>query len=194
MRRFFLLSAIVVTSLQGCAGKFSPMNGGDRASLQSLQLYAADSSPRFSAYLACTDASFSSCLTVENAFGRWSHGRHMPLRLFHDRESLLNAAAKVPSRKEADLPYRLAVHFVPTLMPSFDESGGPGGNMQSGYVPPKVNYRADVYVFDASNGKLLLKTHASDQRTTDPKADANTYLRAEAVALIDSLDPEYKGD
>jgi hypothetical protein len=187
MRLFILMASIVVALvLQGCAGTGSviPQSGP-----QSLQLFNADSSPRFTFYLACTSED-ASCSTAENAFSDWASDRHVTFRLTEPDDALFTSG--IPSfGKNADLPYRVAVRFAPLVIPSFTQFNG-GGQAQGGYTPPKVGYTATIYVFDSATGKLLQKHPAHEQRTTDPHGQANGYIRSEVNGFIASLDPAYR--
>jgi hypothetical protein len=187
MRLFLLmLSVVVALVLQGCAGTGSviPQTGP-----QSLQLFNADSSPRFTFYLACTSED-ASCSTAENTFSDWASDRHVTFRLTEPDDALFTSG--IPSfGKNTDLPYRVAVHFAPLVVPSFTQFNG-GSQAQGGYTPPKVGYTATIYVFDSATGKLLRKLPAHEQRTTNPKDHANGYIRSEVNGFIASLDPAYQ--
>ena len=188
MRLFLLMVSVVVAPvLQGCAGTSSviPQSGP-----QSLQLFNADSSPRFTFYLACTSED-DSCSTAENTFSDWAGDRGVALRLTEPDDAVFTSA--IPSSgKNTDLPYRVAVHFAPLVVPSFSQMMGNGSTAVGGYTPPKVGYTATIYIFDSATGKLLQKLPAQEQRTTNPKDKANGYIRSEVNGFIASLDPAYK--
>ena len=120
MRHFLsMASVIVAVTMQGCAGTDSIINQAGRQSLQSLQLFNADTSPRFTFYLACTGAD-ASCNTTNNAFSDWASDRHVKLRLVEPSDALFTSG--IPSfGRSADQPYRVAVNFVPLVVPSFNE-------------------------------------------------------------------------
>jgi hypothetical protein len=186
--RFFLSMAgvVVALALQGCAGTGSVIA---QSGPQALQLFNADSSPRFTFYLACTSED-ASCSTVENAFSDWASDRHVTLRLAEPGDTLFTSG--IPSfGKSTDLPYRVAVRFAPLVVPSFTQFNG-GGQAQGGYTPPKVGYTATIYVFDSAAGKLLQKAPSHEQRTTEPHGHANGYIRSEVNGFIASLDPAYR--
>jgi hypothetical protein len=187
MRLFLLMVGVVVALLlQGCAGTGSVIaqNGP-----QSLQLFNADSSPRFTFYLACTSED-ASCATAENAFSDWASDRHVTLRLAEPDDALFTGG--IPSfGKTTDLPYRVAVHFAPLIVPSFSQFRG-GNQPIGGYTPPKVGYTATIYVFDSATGKLLQKLSAHQERTTNPQDHANGYIRSEVNGFVASLDPVYR--
>jgi len=179
------VSIAVVLALQGCAGAgpVIAQNG-----TQPLQLFNADSSPRFTFYLACTSED-ASCSTAENTFSDWASDRHVTLRLTEADDALFTNG--IPSSgKSTDLPYRVAVHFAPLVVPSFSQFAG-GSQSMGGYTPPKVGYTATTYVFDSATGKLLQKIPSHEQRTTDPHDHANSYIHAEVNAFIAKLDPAY---
>src|SRR5580698_248089 len=119
--RFFLSVAGVAVALvlQGCAGTGSVIaqNGP-----KSLQLFNADSSPRFTFYLACTSED-ASCSTAENAFSDWASDRHVTLRLTEPNDALFTSGIPLFG-KTTDLPYRVAVHFAPLVVPSFSQFRG----------------------------------------------------------------------
>ena len=186
MRLFLSMASVVVALvLQGCAGTGSVIA---QAGPQSLQLFNADSSPRFTFYLACTSED-ASCSTAENTFSDWASERHIILHPAETDDAVFTSG--IPSSgKNTDLPYRVAVHFSPLVIPSFTQFNG-GGQAQGGYTPPKVGYTATIYVFDSATGKLLQKHPAHEQRTTDPHGQANGYIRSEVNAFIASLDPAY---
>jgi hypothetical protein len=191
MRAFLLMVSVVVALvLQGCAGTDVAVNQTDQRSLQNLQLFKADSSPRFTFYLACTSED-ASCATVENAFSDWESDRHVTSRLVEPDDALFTRG--MPSFKQnTDLPYRVAVRFVPLVVPSFTmTSHSYGGAMLGGYTPPKVGYTATIYVFDSATGKLLQELPAHEQRDAKPHDHANGYIRSEVDTFLASLDPAY---
>jgi hypothetical protein len=187
--RVWIGSMLVALALQGCAGTASVLNQTQQKSLQSLQLFNADSSPRFSFYLACTSDDVS-CVTAENAFSTWSQNRNIAMRPIESDDVLFTSGISPSGRHDA-LPYRLAIRLAPLIIPSYDASGGVHGDMHGGYTPPKVGYTGTVYVFDATTGKLLLDMSVHEQRTADYKGDASEYIRSEMNTLIGNLDPAY---
>jgi hypothetical protein len=187
--RVWIGSIFIALALPGCAGTAAVIGQGQQKSLQSLQLFNADSSPRFSFYLACTSEDVS-CVTAENAFFNWSQSRNIASRPVEPDDALFTSG--VPSSGLHDaLPYRVAIRLAPLVVPSYDENGGVHGNMRGGYMPPKVGYIATIYVFDAVTGKLLLNMRVHDQRDAAYKSDASEYVRSEMNALIHNLDPAY---
>ena len=191
MRAFLLMAFVVVALvLQGCAGTDVAVNQTGQQSLRSLQLFKADSSPRFTFYLACTSED-ASCATVEHAFFDWESDRHVTSRLVEADDALFTSG--IPSfGRNNDLPYRVAVRFVPLVVPSFTmTSHSYGGAMLGGYTPPKVGYNATIYVFDSATGKLLQELPAHEQRDAKPRDHANGYIRSEVDTFIASLDPAY---
>src|SRR5471030_3148116 len=89
-----MLSVMVALVLQGCAGTDVAVNQSGQQSLRSLQLFNADSSPRFTFYLACTSED-ASCSTAENAFSDWASDRHVTLRLAEPDDALFTSG--IPS-------------------------------------------------------------------------------------------------
>ncbi|MBB6188407.1 hypothetical protein [Rhodanobacter sp. MP7CTX1] len=191
MRLFLSMASVVVAVvLQGCAGTDVAVSQAGQQTLRSLQLFKADSSPRFTFYLACTSED-ASCSTAENTFSDWATDRHVTLRLAEPDDALFTSG--IPSfGRSTDLPYRVAVHFVPLVVPSFTmTSHSYGGPMLGGYTPPKVGYTATIYVFDSATGKLLQKLPAHEERTTNPRDHANGYIRSEVNTFLARLDPAY---
>ncbi|HUW53636.1 MAG TPA: hypothetical protein VMV99_09515 [Rhodanobacter sp.] len=183
-------SVLVVLALQGCAGTATVLSPTQQKSLRSLSLFNPDASPRFAADLACT-GSDASCLTVENAFYAWARDRHVELRTAEPGDAVFSGGQPA-HRQNPALPYRLAIRVAPLIIPSFDESGGTGGNMAAGYTLPKVGYTATIRVVDAASGKLLQELPVHDQQDAAYKSDVGKYIRAEMSVLIGSLDPAYR--
>lgn len=191
MLRTWLVGALLL-ALQGCAGTPSALSAGDRAALTSLSLFDAHDGARFAVELTCTGEE-ASCNTVEHAFSAWADHRHIALRDIAADELGRGRRSRHPNQISA-LPYRLAVTFAPSLVPSIDmthvdQSGGLYG---AGYTPPRVSYNATIRVFDATSGVLLKELPASQHLAADYHADANGYIRAEVNRLIASLDPAYR--
>ncbi|HVC15793.1 MAG TPA: hypothetical protein VNE18_00680 [Rhodanobacter sp.] len=185
-----MASVLVMLAVQGCAGTASVISQGQQKSLQSLRLFNPDASPRFAADLACR-GSDASCLTVENAFYAWARDRHVELRTVEPGDAVFSGGQPA-HRQNPALPYRLAIRVAPLVIPSFDESGGTGGNMAAGYTPPKVGYAATIRVVDAASGKLLQELPVHDQQDAAYKGDVGKYIRAEMSVLIGSFDPAYR--
>ena len=187
--RVWIESTLIVLALQGCAGTDTVVNQTQQKSLQSLQLFNADLSPRFSFYLACTSED-ASCVTAENAFSTWSRSRGIAMRPIEPGDASFTGGIPSSGRHDA-LPYRVAIRIAPLIVPSYDGSGGVGGDMRGGYQPPKVGYTGTIYVFDSATGKLLLNTSIHEQRDASYKGDASEYVRSEMNTLIGNLDPAY---
>jgi hypothetical protein len=190
MRLFPLIASVVVAlTMQGCAGTDSVIKQAGQQPLQSLQLFKADSSPRFTFYLACSGED-ASCNTTDHAFYDWASDRHVRLRLVEPHDALFTSG--IPSfGRSTDLPYRVAVHFVPLVVPSFNEMTFEAKNTLGSYTPPKVGYSATIYVFDSATGKLLQELPAREQRFATPHDHANGYIRSEVNTFLASLDPAY---
>jgi hypothetical protein len=184
-----MVSAAVAVVLQGCAGTDVAVNQTGQQALRTLQLFKADSTPRFTFYLACTSED-ASCATAEHAFSDWASDRHVTSRLVEPDDVLFTSG--MPSfGRNADLPYRVAVRFVPLVVPSFTQLMGNYSTALGGYTPPKVGYTATIYVFDSATGKLLQKLPAHEQRSAIPHDRANGYIRSEVSTFLASLDPAY---
>ena len=183
--RMLAISAVVAMVLQGCAGTGAVMSPAQRQGLQSLQLFSAEASPRFTFYLACTSDSVN-CVTIENAFNEWANDRHVTMRAVDPNDASFSAGQ--PSRPaDQGAPYRLAVHYVPWMssgmtVTSLDKQGGS--------YPPVVGYSATIQVFDSATGKLLQTLPVRAQQTADSnKGPENPYLRAEVRDFLANLDP-----
>ncbi len=183
-------SVVVALALQGCAGTPAVIDRAQQQSLQSLQLFGPDGGPRFTFDLACTSED-ASCATVERTFSGWAQDRHIDMRSVESDDASLRPGH--PSTPQvATAPYRLAVHFAPLVIASFNKINVNGSSLSGDYKPPKVGYTATLYVFDAGTGKLVQQVPFHEQRTADFKADAGGYLRAEVKNFIASLDPTYQ--
>jgi hypothetical protein len=181
--------AVLVMTLQGCVGTASVLGKTEQQSLQSFQLFAPDTSPRFTFDLACISHDMS-CLTVENAFSDWARNRHIAMRMLESKDLLLNREHRSQALQPAT-PYRLAVRFAPLVVASYNMVYF-GNRMSGGYTPPAVSYTATLFIFDATTGKLLRQIPFHDRRTGEFKADANGYIRSEVNGFIASLDPTYR--
>jgi len=188
--RSLAANVVVALALQGCAGAATVISSAQQQSLQSLQLFGADASPRFTFDLACTSED-ASCVTVERAFANWAQDRHVSMQSVEpDDASFRPGHPSIP--QAASVPYRLAVRFAPLVIASFNKINvTQGGSLSGDYKPPKVGYTATLYVFDAASGKLMQQVPFHEQRTADFKADAGDYLRVEVKNFVASLDPAY---
>jgi hypothetical protein len=185
--RMWAAGSVAAAILQGCVETNPVMPPGAQQNLQSLQLFNADASPRFTFYLACTSDTVK-CITIEKAFDEWADERHVSLhRVETDDGSFQNGR---PSRPHDQvMPYRVAVHYAPWIKPSYTTTtlGSSGGS-----YPPLIGYSATIYVFDAATGKLLQTLPARAEQSADSNnGPANPYLRAEVRSFLASLDPAY---
>jgi hypothetical protein len=189
--RYMAASVVVALALQGCAGTATVIDRAEQQSLQSLQLFNPDGGPRFTFNLSCTGED-ASCVTVERAFSGWAQDRHISMQSVEPGDASLRPGHPSTSQV-AGVPYRVAVHFAPLVIASYNKINvGADGSVGGDYKPPKVSYTATLYVFDAGTGKLLQQMPYHEQRTADFKADAGSYLRAEVKNFIASLDPAYQ--
>ena len=180
---------LVATNLQGCAGTNQVINVAQQQSLQSLPLFHKDASPRFSFDLFCNGGNLS-CTTVQRAFENWAAARGIDMQMVQ-ADTIARHADRVDPAPSSSVPYRLAIEITPLVVASYNKIAI-GGDIQGGYTPPKVSYRATLYVFDLASGKQLREIPFHDERVADFKADANGYLRAESADVISSLDPGYR--
>jgi hypothetical protein len=179
------VSALVAMILQGCVATGPVVDPAAQKNLQSLQLFNADSSPRFTFYLACTSDTVN-CGNIQNWFGEWASDRHVTLRNADPGDEPFKAGQ--PSRaKEQALPYRLAVHYQPWMKAGYTLTSY---FKQGGEAAPAIGYSATVYVFDSATGKLLQALPVRAETTAnEQKGPANSYLRAEVESFLASLDP-----
>jgi hypothetical protein len=175
---------LVAVALQGCAGTAQVLSAADRQSLQSLPLFARDGTPRFSLELSCL-GEFVSCDTIRHGFEHWADDRHIHMRMVESLDA-------PPPDRQATTPYRLAVSITPRVVSSYNKICVKGDNLSGGYTPPKVSYRASLYVFDAATGQQLRNLSLHDERVAAYKANANIYVRAEVKAFIAGVDPSYR--
>ncbi|MDR3447496.1 hypothetical protein [Dyella sp.] len=190
MRRLMLVAMIVSGwALHGCARAPTVLSGTDQQSLKSMALFSDDGSPRFVAYVACTSED-QSCALVDKAFATWADDRHVALHLVESSDAAFNDGV-LSSAKGSGQPYRLAMQIDPLLVPSFFQFRG-GMNAQGGYKPPRVGYKARIYVFDAKTGALLKDYPIHQEVTANPDSTANGYIRSEMGILISSIDPDYR--
>lgn len=182
---------VIAMLLQGCAAPGAIMSPAQQQSLQSLQLFGADASPRFTFYLACTSDSVN-CITVENAFSDWASDRHVTLLAVEASDGSFRNDR--PSRsKDQTRPYRVAVHYSPWITAGYSNPSLSGGG---GSFAPVVGYSATISVFDAVSGKLLQTVpvraeRTADDKNADKKAGANPYIRSAVRSFLVSLDPAY---
>ena len=185
--RKVMVATLVAMGLQACVGAGPVVSPATQENLQSLQLFNADSTPRFTFYLACTSDTVN-CGNIENWFGEWASDRHVALRSTDPGDGSFKEGQ--PSRaKEQALPYRLAVHYQPWMKPSYTLTSY---FKQGGETAPAIGYSATIYVFDSATGKLLqaLPIHA-ETTANEQKGPANPYLHAEVDNFLASLDPTY---
>lgn len=189
--RMSAMSAIAAMALQGCGGTGAVISPAQQQGLQSLQLFAADASPRFTFYLACTSDSVN-CITVENAFSDWAADRHVSMRAVEPGDGAFRAGQSPRSSDQA-LPYRVAVRYLPWITPGYDNTSLSGGG---GSYAPVIGYSATISVFDSATGKLLQTVpvraeRTADDKNADKKAGANPYIRSSVRSFLVSLDPAY---
>lgn len=189
MRLRMLIAAIVLgMTLQGCARSPTVLGATEQQSLKSMALFGDDGSPRFAAYMACTSED-QSCALVDKAFSTWADERRIAIHLVEDDDAAFKSGV-LSSGKAPVLPYRLALQVSPLLVPSFFQFRG-GMHAQGGYKPPRVGYKARIYVFDAKTGALLKDMPVHQEVTANPDATANSYIQSEMGILISSVDPYY---
>lgn len=191
--RIQLLIAVIVSGvmLQGCARSPTVLGETEQASLRSMALFGDDGNPRFAAYVACTSED-QSCALVDKAFSTWADRRRIVIHLVEDDDAAFKSGI-LSSGIAPKQPYRLALQVSPLLVPSFFQFRG-GMHAQGGYKPPRVGYKARIYIFDAQTGTLLQDMPVHQEVTANPDSTANGYIQSEMRILISSVDPYYHMD
>lgn len=185
-----LAGLLLATTLQGCAGTAQIISVAQQQSLQSLPLFRQDGSPRFSLELAC-NGEFVSCKTIQHAFEHWAGERGIDMQMV-DASTIIRRTDRRDANSTSSTPYRLAIDITPLVVASYNKISIQGRNLQGGYTPPKVGYRATLYVFDVASGMQLREIPFHDEDDAKFKADANVYLRGELADFIGNLDPRYR--
>jgi hypothetical protein len=176
--------------LAGCATSASNRGGA----LEQLHLFDASGAARFSLYYSCAGQVVSEtelCWVPSKYFSLWANERHIVLT------ELTNPAAfdakngggpaTQPSRTDAGMDYRVLVRFAPFVTASYtSENTGMGG-----FVPPKVGYQADMYVYATADGRLVAQSDYHHKTDAPFKADSVPYIKAGVRAIVAALDPAY---
>lgn len=185
-------SSLVGLLLASCATTAS--NSG--AVLAQLHLFGADGAPRFSLWYSCAGQVYAEtelCWVPSKYFSLWANERHVALRELSNADAF-DASAGVPANElaQADsaVDYRIVVRFAPFVTPSYtSENTGMGG-----FVPPKVGYQADLYVYATGDGRLVTRTDYHRKTDAPFKADSVPYIKAGVQAVLGALDPAYTLD
>jgi hypothetical protein len=177
MRNCTLVGVFFATwLLNGCA---STPTTGDAAA----QLFGANDTPRFHAYMACTSNTVD-CAIVERAFDRWADARHVKLDTVMPDNQVFSAGAPSPVA-ERSTPYRLTMRYVPDLSAPSNPLGG-------GSMPLMISYTASVQVFEAETGRLLKTMSFKDKAVIDQNGGAaNPYINAQVKTFLKHVDPAY---
>lgn len=179
------LNGLIVTllmALHGCASTGPAMSGAQQQQLQSLHLFAADSTPRFSLYMACTSDSVN-CTNVGNAFLGWASGHGVVAHIVDPDDPAFTSTATARAAERA-LPYRVAIDYRPTIVAGYSTTSY---QQASESFAPTVGYRAVISVFEAATGKLLMRSPVRLQQSADHGKTSNPYVRSQAIGLLDSL-------
>ena len=148
-----------------------------------VQLFGAQDTPRFHAYLACTSNTVD-CAIVERAFDRWADERHVSLETVASDNRAFMTGTPSPAAEQAQ-PYRITMRYVPDL-------SAPANPMGGGSMRPMISYNATVHVFDASTGRLLKTMSFKGKAIIDQDSgQANPYINAQVYAFLKQLDPVY---
>ena len=197
MTRLHLVGApatlsLVALLLAGCATSASNSGGA----LEKLHLFDTSGAPRFSLYYSCAGqvaAETELCWVPSKYFSFWANERHIAITELATT-SAFDVNAGVPAaqraKNEAGVDYRVVVRFAPLVTPSYtSENTGMGG-----FVPPKVGYQADMYVYATGDGKLIAQSDYHHKTDAPFKADSVPYIKAGVRAVIAALDPAYAAD
>lgn len=176
---------LVAAALQGCAGTPTVLGAADQQSLQSLPLFAQGGTSQFGFELAC-HGEFASCSAIRHGFEHWADDRHIRMQMVESADGL------PPADRQGATLYRLVISITPLVVSSYNKIYVKGVDLSGKYTPPKISYRAKLYVFDSATGKKLRDISFHDERVADFKADANVYLQAEVSTIIASVDPFYQ--
>lgn len=164
-------------------------------SLASLQLFDAQSQPRFVAYLACdprTSDEAVQCPTVSRVFNTWHNDRHVEVREIKTDDPLFKSGRpSISSGTASGRPYRLAIRYDPVVVPSFDRWSGTSGTMTSGFVPGRVGYEVTLYVFSTASDALVRKLTLHDQVEMPQSANVTPTIKAGAREVIGQIDPAF---
>ena len=188
----FAVIAFAALTLSGCAGMGTK---AARDSLAPLQLFDAQSRPRFAVYLACgprTSDEAVQCATVSRVFDAWHKDRRVEVREIGADDPLFSSG-----RPSADAgtatgkPLRLGIRYDPVVVPSFDRWSGTSGTMTSGFVPGRVGYEVTLYVFSTASGALVRKLTLHDQVAMPQYANVTPAIKAGAREVIRQIDPAY---
>ena len=185
--------SVAALLLAGCATSASNSGGA----LEKLHLLDASGAPRFSLYYSCAGQVATEtelCWVPSKYFSLWANERHIAIT------ELANPAAfdaknggvpaTHPAKTDAGVDYRVFVRFAPLVTPSYtSENTGMGG-----FVPPKVGYQADLYVFAAADGTLIAQSDYHHKTDAPFKADSVPYIKAGVRAVVAALDPAYALD
>lgn len=179
------LNGLIVTvlmALYGCAGTGPVMSGAKQQQLQSLHLFAADRTPHFSLYMACTSDSVN-CINVGNAFLAWANEHSVVAHTVDPADPAFTSAATARAAEIA-LPYRVAIDYRPTIAAGYSTTSY---QQASESFAPTVGYRAVISVFEAATGKLLMRSPVRVQQSADHGKTSNPYVRSQIIDLLDSL-------
>ncbi len=154
-------SCLVMSLLAGCVA-LAPEHERE---LDGLHLFGDGHVPRFSFYFSCTgevSAETDMCWVPDKYFSLWAVTAGWQCGNWAATLRLMpNWVCLSPGRAAADtgLDYRVVVRFMPIAIPSdFDLVDSRGG-----YRPPKVGYKADLYVYAATSGKLIVRADLSQE-------------------------------
>jgi hypothetical protein len=127
-------------------------------------------------------------------FSLWANERHIVItELTNPLRSTQKMAAFRPRSPPRPMPAWTTasfVRFAPFVTPSYtSENTGMGG-----FVPPKVGYQADMYVYAAADGRLIAQSDYHHKTDAPFKADSVPYIKAGVRAVVAALDPAYALD
>lgn len=182
--RTFGMWLVMMLLLHGCASP-APQSGTEAtAKPKGLQLFDANTQPRFNFYLACVSQTVN-CEIIERQFDDWADTRHLTVHSVAANDPAF-ATGKPSSPAEQAKPYRVSVRYTPEMAAANNSLAGAGRGM------PIMSYAATVHVFDAATGDLLKTMSFHDEKMIDQNlGSANPYLQAQIRAFLSHLDPQY---
>ena len=181
-------ACFALSLLAGCGTR--PDRGRE---LDGLHLFGSGNVPRFSFYFSCAGevtAETDMCWVASKYFLLWANDRHLVARQLTGNAAF-DADRGVPAdqlaKADGGFDYRVFVRFAPVAIPSdYDLVDGRGG-----YRPPKVGYKADLYVYATPSGKLVMQIGYHRKSDAAYRGDAIPYVKDGVRDVLAALDPGY---
>ena len=196
--RFCAVVVCIASLLLGaCASTGTPAAGGGNAEIGKLGLFAADGAARFSFYYSCAGSVSQEtelCSAPSADFSDWAGERHIPLKriMKDDADDAGGVSAAKLSSKDATLPYRVYVRFVPIAISSY--AWALQSDVKGGYTPARAGYRADIFVYNVAEHKFALHTDLVNRTELKEHGDPTPFVHDGAKAVIAALDSGHRQD